>query len=101
MDPIQRLPGVGNARMFGSSYAMRIWLDPDKLHAYGLGAEEVLAAVREQNVQVSAGNIGAEPAPGEPGNYRDRHRCDPFRQTGSVRRDHPQRPSRRQRGTAG
>jgi len=63
MDPIQRLPGVGSARMFGSAYAMRIWLDPDKLHAYGLGAEQVLAAIREQNVQVSAGNIGAEPAP--------------------------------------
>jgi multidrug efflux pump len=63
MDSIQRLPGVGSANLFGSAYAMRIWLDPDKLHGYGLSAAQALAAVREQNVQVAAGNIGAEPAP--------------------------------------
>lgn len=63
MDPIQRLPGVGSANLFGSAYAMRIWLDPNKLHGYGLNPAEVLAAVREQNVQVAAGKIGADPAP--------------------------------------
>ena len=63
MDSIQRVPGVGSANLFGAAYAMRIWLDPDKLHGYGLSAAQVLAAVREQNVQVAAGNIGAEPAP--------------------------------------
>jgi multidrug efflux pump len=63
MDPIQRLPGVGSANLFGSAYAMRIWLDPNKLHGYGLNPSEVLAAVREQNVQVAAGKIGADPAP--------------------------------------
>jgi len=62
MDSIQRVPGVGSANLFGSAYAMRIWLDPDKLHGYGLNATQVLAAVREQNVQVAVGNIGAEPA---------------------------------------
>jgi len=62
MDPIQRLPGVGSANLFGSPYAMRIWLDPDKLRGYGLSAAQALEAVREQNVQVAAGNIGAEPA---------------------------------------
>jgi multidrug efflux pump len=63
LDPIQRLPGVGNARLFGAAYAMRIWLNPDKLHGYGLSASQVLEAVRNQNVQIAAGHIGAEPAP--------------------------------------
>jgi multidrug efflux pump len=61
LDQIQRIPGVGNAFEFGSEYAMRIWLDPDKLHGYGMSAAQALAAVRGQNVQVAAGSIGAEP----------------------------------------
>jgi len=63
LDPIRRLPGVGDANLFGAAYAMRIWLNPDKLHGYGLGATQVLDAVREQNVQIAAGYLGAEPAP--------------------------------------
>ncbi len=66
LDPIQRLPGVGNARLFGAAYAMRIWLNPDKLRGYGLSAADALNAIRNQNVQIAAGNIGAEPAlPGQ------------------------------------
>ncbi len=66
LDPIQRVPGVGGANQFGSAYGMRIWLDPDKLHGYGLSAVEVLNAVREQNVQFAAGAIGAAPTvPGQ------------------------------------
>ncbi|MCG6863417.1 MAG: efflux RND transporter permease subunit, partial [Chromatiaceae bacterium] len=66
LDPIQRLPGVGDARLFGAGYAMRIWLDPDKLRGYDLSAADALEAVRAQNVQVAAGAIGAEPAlPGQ------------------------------------
>ncbi|WP_097461397.1 efflux RND transporter permease subunit [Mangrovitalea sediminis] len=63
LDPIQRLPGVGSATQFGSEYAMRIWLDPNKLHGYGISASEVLSAVKAQNVQFAAGSIGADPAP--------------------------------------
>ncbi|HUT41882.1 MAG TPA: efflux RND transporter permease subunit, partial [Gammaproteobacteria bacterium] len=63
LDPIRRLPGVGDANLFGAAYAMRIWLNPDQLHGYGLSAAQVLDAVREQNVQVAAGYLGAEPAP--------------------------------------
>jgi multidrug efflux pump len=63
LDPIQRLPGVGSATQFGSEYAMRIWLNPDKLHGYGLTASEVLKQIRAQNVQFSAGSLGADPAP--------------------------------------
>ncbi|MCG6864020.1 MAG: multidrug efflux RND transporter permease subunit [Thiogranum sp.] len=63
LDPIQRLPGVGDAHLFGAAYAMRIWLNPDKLRGYGLSASQALNAVRNQNVQIAAGYVGAEPAP--------------------------------------
>jgi len=63
-DELARIPGVGDATQFGGGdYAMRIWLDPDKVAARGLTAGDVLAAIREQNVQVSAGQLGAEPMP--------------------------------------
>ncbi|MEO7432052.1 MAG: efflux RND transporter permease subunit [Dokdonella sp.] len=63
-DELARLPGVGQAALFGSGdYAMRLWLDPDKIAARGMTAGDVVAAVREQNVQVSAGQLGAEPTP--------------------------------------
>ena len=63
-DELARIPGVGDAQQFGGGdYAMRIWLDPDKVAARGMTAGDVLGAVREQNVQVSAGQLGAEPMP--------------------------------------
>ena len=66
LDQISRVPGVGSTQQFGSEYAMRIWLNPDKLHGYNLSASEVLAAVRSQNVQFAAGALGADPAiPGQ------------------------------------
>ncbi len=58
---IQRLPGVGQAQLFGTERAMRIWIDPAKLLGYNLSAAEVNAAIRAQNAQVSAGEIGALP----------------------------------------
>src|SRR5207302_7735000 len=64
IDEIRRVPGVGNVVIFGvGRYAMRIWLDPDRLASRGIGADEVVQALREQNVQVAAGAVGAEPAP--------------------------------------
>ncbi|MEO6103925.1 MAG: multidrug efflux RND transporter permease subunit [Pseudoxanthomonas sp.] len=63
-DEMARIPGVGEAQAFGGGdYAMRLWLDPDKVASRGLTASDVLRAVREQNVQVSAGQLGAEPMP--------------------------------------
>ena len=63
-DMLARLPGVGDVQLFGSrDYAMRIWLDPDKIAAYHLDANEVLAALRAQNVQVSAGVLNQPPIP--------------------------------------
>jgi len=61
-DALSRLPGVGDARVFGGGdYAMRAWLDPGKIAARGLTASDVVDAMREQNVQVSAGQLGGEP----------------------------------------
>ncbi|MDQ2138147.1 multidrug efflux RND transporter permease subunit [Alcaligenaceae bacterium A4P071] len=63
-DELARLRGVGDARLFGSGdYSMRLWLDPNKIANLGMTAGEVVAAVREQNVQVSAGQLGAPPNP--------------------------------------
>jgi hydrophobe/amphiphile efflux-1 (HAE1) family protein len=63
-DVLARLPGVGQVRIFGAGdYAMRVWLDPEKVAARGLSAGDVLRAIREQNVQVAAGVVGAPPMP--------------------------------------
>ena len=65
-DQLSRVSGVGQARVFGSPYAMRIWLDPFKLNSYGLTPVDVENAVLAQNVQVSAGELGALPSvPGQ------------------------------------
>ncbi len=64
-DTLARLPGMGDVRVFGAGdYSMRVWLDPQKLSARNLTAGDVVAAIREQNVQVAAGQIGAPPAVG-------------------------------------
>jgi len=61
-DPISRVKGVGEFQAFGSSYAMRIWLDPAKLTHYALMPSDVSAALRTQNAQVPAGQLGGMPA---------------------------------------
>jgi hydrophobe/amphiphile efflux-1 (HAE1) family protein len=65
-DVLLRLDGVGDLIIFGErEYSLRIWLDPDKLTAYGMTASDVVQALREQNVQVSGGSIGGPPTPGD------------------------------------
>ena len=65
-DQLNRTPGVGDVNMFGSQGAMRVWLDPDKLNNFGLTSADIIAAIKAQNVQVSAGQIGGLPAvPGQ------------------------------------
>src|SRR5690554_473838 len=64
LDELVRVPGVGNASLFGAQdYSMRIWLRPDKLAQYELTPADVAGAIRSQNAQFAAGRIGAEPAP--------------------------------------
>ncbi|MBC7155775.1 MAG: efflux RND transporter permease subunit, partial [Rhodobacteraceae bacterium] len=63
VDDLSRLQGVGEVQVFGSKYAMRIWLDPLKLAAFELTPADVLQAVSEENAQISAGSFGDLPAP--------------------------------------
>ncbi len=60
-DPISRIEGVGDFQLFGSQYAMRIWLNPAKLYSYQLTPTDIALAIRSQNVQISAGQIGGLP----------------------------------------
>src|SRR5258708_3433025 len=61
-DVLARIPGAGSVQVFGSGdYAMRVWLDPNKIAAKGLTASDVVSAIREQNVQVAAGGVGQPP----------------------------------------
>jgi multidrug efflux pump len=63
VDPLARINGVGNVRVFGGQYAMRIWLDPYKLQTYALIPADVRNAVLAQNVQVTSGQVGGLPSP--------------------------------------
>lgn len=66
MDALSRIPGVGNADIMNDlSYAMRIWMDPNKMAGLGITPGDLINSVREQNLEVSAGQIGAPPVPGE------------------------------------
>src|SRR5215212_4618730 len=62
-DELSRIPGVGDVNVFGSSYAMRIWLDPHKLASFGLMPSDVITAVQNQNTEIAAGEIGGVPQP--------------------------------------
>ncbi|MCP3726295.1 multidrug efflux RND transporter permease subunit [Paraburkholderia sp. CNPSo 3272] len=65
VNELRRIPGVGDAQLFGSSYAMRIWIDPEKLGSFGISASEVMTAIQEQNTQTAGGSLGDQPiAPG-------------------------------------
>lgn len=62
VDQISRVEGVGDVQLFGSSYAMRVWLDPARLRSYNLVPGDVVNAIRSQNAQISAGQLGQAPA---------------------------------------
>lgn len=61
-DPISRINGVGDTQVFGAQYAMRIWMDPGKLNNYKLTSEDIVTAIKAQNAQVAAGQLGGAPA---------------------------------------
>jgi hydrophobe/amphiphile efflux-1 (HAE1) family protein len=80
IDALKRLPGVGRVGIFGERrYAMRIWLDPERLAKLGLTASDLVSAVREQNVQIAAGRVGAPP--GKPDQQID----TPLRTSGRLK----------------
>ena len=61
-DPVSRTNGVGDVQLFGAQYAMRIWMDPNKLNNFQLTPVDVIAAIKAQNAQVAAGQLGGSPA---------------------------------------
>ncbi|MBU84584.1 multidrug efflux pump [Alcanivorax sp. DSM 26293] len=61
-DPISRVPGVGKIQLFGSPYAMRIWLDPNQLNKYDLTPQDITQTIQVQNNQVASGQLGGAPA---------------------------------------
>ena len=99
-DELARIPGVGSAQVFGAGeYSMRIWLDPDRLASRRLTTTDVVQAIREQNVQVAAGTLGAPPSPTDTafqlsvnarGRLTTRRRVRRHRRAGAAgRADHP------------
>ncbi|WP_213981364.1 efflux RND transporter permease subunit [Sphingomonas sp. dw_22] len=62
-DPLARIPGVGDTNVFGAPYAMRIWLNPDRLASYSLMPGDIVTAIQNQNTEVAAGEIGGQPQP--------------------------------------
>jgi len=62
-DPLGRVPGVGDTNVFGSQYAMRIWLDPARLASFQLMPSDVITAIQNQNTEVAAGELGGQPSP--------------------------------------
>src|SRR5471032_1818367 len=62
VDPLSRVAGVGDVTLFGSQYAMRIWLDPAKLQSFNLTPGDIITAVQAQNTEVSAGELGGTPS---------------------------------------
>ncbi len=65
-DPLSRINGVGSVQLFGSQYAMRIWLDADKLASYKITTLDIVTAIRSQNAQIAAGELGGTPSvPGQ------------------------------------
>ncbi|HCJ99814.1 MAG TPA: aminoglycoside/multidrug transporter subunit AcrD [Serratia grimesii] len=61
-DPLSRINGVGSMDVYGSQYAMRIWLDPNKLNSYQLTTQDVVTAIQSQNAQVAVGQLGGSPS---------------------------------------
>ena len=66
LDSVKRVPGIGEAILFGTEYSMRLWIKPEKLQGYGLSPADISRAVRAQNVQIATGELGQLPsAPGQ------------------------------------
>ncbi|NVN44508.1 efflux RND transporter permease subunit [Asaia siamensis] len=61
-DPLSRVTGVGDHTLFGTEYAMRVWMDPNKLYKYSLNVSDIQTAIQQQNIQVSSGELGGLPS---------------------------------------
>ena len=94
------MPGVGQAQLFGTERAMRIWIDPAKLVGFNLSPADVTAAIRAQNAQVSSGTHRRPAERGRPGDLRHRGGQRPARQRRAVRQHRAARQHRRLDGAA-
>ena len=95
VDPLSRASGVGSIQVFGAPYAMRIWLDPNKLATYELTTTDVIAAVQAQNAQVTVGQLGGTPAVEGPATDGDDQRAGAHGDAGAVPQRHPAQQPRR------
>src|SRR6185369_3740299 len=99
-DPLLRLDGVGDIRMYGArDYSMRLWLDPDKMAELGLAAADLLASVRSQNVQIAGGQIAEPPISDRAARAPQGHRPD--RAGGPLLLDQQLSPAQAGSGTGG
>ena len=90
-DEVLRVDGVADCFIFGErDYSIRAWLDPQKMAALGINAGDVAAAIRSQNLDVPAGQLGAPPAAGEPALGGSHRRAGPAQRAGAIRRHHRQ-----------
>lgn len=62
-EPVSRIPGVGQLQLFGSEYAMRVWLNPEKLNSFSITTQDVINAIKSRNNQIAGGQLGALPSP--------------------------------------
>ena len=98
-DPIARTPGVGDFQLLGSQYAMRIWLDPERLNGFQLTPQDVIGAIQAENVQVASGQVGGLPARRRRSAIRKRHRQGANEDRRGVRADSAQGQRRRFAGS--
>jgi len=85
-DALKRVPGIGDVIIFGERrFAMRLWLDPNRLAGHGLTVADVTGALREQNVQVAAGSVGTQPAPADQQYHHQRTRRRALHRSASIR----------------
>ena len=97
-DPIARTPGVGDFQLLGSQYAMRIWLDPERLNGFQLTPQDVIGAIQAENVQVASGQVGGLPAHRRRSAIRERHRQGAHEDRRGVRAHSAQGQCRRLAG---
>ena len=98
LDQLKRVPGTTNVQIFGAKdYAMRIWLQPDRLAQLQLTTADIARAINEQNAQFAAGKVGQAPTGGAAGDGLHHHDAGPAGRAEAVRGDHRARQRRRQR----
>ena len=98
-DPLGRIKGVGDTNVFGSQYAMRIWLDPQRLASFQLMPSDIITAIQNQNTEVAAGELGGQPSPADQYLNATVTAQSRLQTPGAVRKHHPQNAAQWRDGT--